>query len=151
MKFYKFRGIVAIYLTKFIAWILRVEMPPILSVGAIIQGEDKKILFVKLSYQNGYGLPGGIVQGGETIEQALSREVYEETGLKVINSKMFLSTPSKYKGIDTISITFIVKAIGKVAPSNEGTLEWKKINEVIDNLAYKDTRQTLNKFIKNEQ
>lgn len=150
MKFYKFRAILAIYITKFFAWILKVEMPPILSVGAIINDKDNNVLFIKLSYQKGYGLPGGLVQSGETIEQALQREVFEETGLKVVNSRLFCSTPSKYKGIDTISIAFIVEVSGNMVDSNEGKVEWKKINEVINNIAYKDTKIALNKFIRNE-
>ena len=112
--------------------------------------KDNNVLFIKLSYQKGYGLPGGLVQSGETIEQALQREVFEETGLKVVNSRLFCSTPSKYKGIDTISIAFIVEVSGNMVDSNEGKVEWKKINEVINNIAYKDTKIALNKFIRNE-
>ncbi|MBN2517496.1 MAG: NUDIX hydrolase [Candidatus Altiarchaeota archaeon] len=58
---------------------------PRLTVDAIIAKEGR-ILLVKRRYEpyKGYwALPGGFVEWGETVEEALKREVLEETGLKV--------------------------------------------------------------------
>ena len=54
-------------------------------VGAIIV-QDGKILIVRRSSEPGKGkwsVPGGLVELGETVEQAVVREVREECGLDV--------------------------------------------------------------------
>lgn len=121
-------------------------MPPIPSVAAVIR-KGKKVLFLNLSYQNGYGLPGGIVAGGETLNEALKREVMEETGLSIKKAVFFDSYTSKYKGINTVSFVYKVIAGGKETPSKEGNLVWLEPNEAYGKFAYKDTEKTINDLL----
>ena len=58
---------------------------PIVGVGAVIVAEGKVVL-IKRKYEplkGHWSLPGGMVEIGETLESALSREMVEETGLRV--------------------------------------------------------------------
>ena len=58
---------------------------PILGVGGVVFLEDQVVL-VKRGHEPGYGtwsIPGGAVKLGETIQEAIKREVYEETDLHV--------------------------------------------------------------------
>jgi 8-oxo-dGTP diphosphatase len=54
----------------------------IVAVGGLIENEEGKILMVK-SPDRGWEIPGGQVEAGETITDALKREVKEETGIDI--------------------------------------------------------------------
>ena len=135
-----------LYIVKFWTKLLFVESPPIFSVTALIN-EKNNLLFLNLSYQNGLGLPGGIVKKGETLEEALRREVFEETGLKVVGCEYFTSVTAEYKGIPTASAVFLVKTSGKIKSSEEGTLSWMRPEEAISKMFYKDNIISLKKYI----
>lgn len=54
------------------------------TVGALIVNEEGKILLAKShKWFDKYTLPGGHIEVGETMEEALKREVREEVGLDV--------------------------------------------------------------------
>ena len=55
-------------------------------VGAVIKDRGNRLLLIKRGHEPGAGLwslPGGRIEPGETDQQALVREVREETGLAV--------------------------------------------------------------------
>ncbi len=45
--------------------------------------KDKKILLVKHTYQNKWGLPGGWMMRGEDLKSVMEREITEEVGIKI--------------------------------------------------------------------
>lgn len=60
--------------------------PPQVAAIAILTREDGRFLLVKRGEDPGkglWGLPGGFVEVGETIEMALAREIREETGYEL--------------------------------------------------------------------
>ena len=58
---------------------------PLVGVGGIILN-DGKVLLVRRGKQPGYGkwsIPGGMVELGETLQEAMKREVREECGIEI--------------------------------------------------------------------
>jgi ADP-ribose pyrophosphatase YjhB (NUDIX family) len=58
---------------------------PIVAVGALILNKDE-VLLIKRRYEPGAGkwsIPGGLIELGESVEDATKREVKEEVGLDV--------------------------------------------------------------------
>ena len=58
------------------------QLYPIVAVNAVIFTEDNKFILTRRVDNSLWCLPGGLVEAGETVEEAVHREVYEETGLK---------------------------------------------------------------------
>lgn len=57
-----------------------------IAVGGFVINPENKLLLIRGDKWNGaYVVPGGHVEFGETFEQALIRELHEETGLAITN------------------------------------------------------------------
>lgn len=59
---------------------------PILSAGAIVFREDS-VLLVQRGNEPAKGfwsIPGGVIKIGETIFEGLTREIFEETGIRIL-------------------------------------------------------------------
>jgi 8-oxo-dGTP diphosphatase len=68
------------------------------SVSGVVFDESGNILLQRHRHwvPDVWGLPGGIVQRGETLESAFEREVQEETNLKITDIEL-LSVESSYR------------------------------------------------------
>ena len=77
---------------------------PVGAVGGIVVNDKDEMLLVRRARNPGlgkFGLPGGFVDQDETIEDALAREIREETSLEIISFEYLTSFPNtyRYKGI----------------------------------------------------
>jgi ADP-ribose pyrophosphatase YjhB (NUDIX family) len=92
---------------------------PVPTVDIIIEveGEEGKgIVFIyRKNFPQGWALPGGFVDYGETLEEAAIREAKEETGLEVALLGQFhsYSDPARDPRRHTIATVFIARAKGK--------------------------------------
>ncbi len=103
-----------------------------LTVLCLITDGDRILLQnrAKTDWQ-GYTLPGGHVEPGESFVDAVVREMKEETGLNIKNPrlvgvKQFPIKNGRY-------VVFLFKATeysGTVVSSNEGKMEWVENNRV---------------------
>ncbi|KKU68121.1 MAG: NUDIX hydrolase [Parcubacteria group bacterium GW2011_GWA2_47_16] len=67
--------------------------------GVIFFNSKKEILIVKLTYKDGWTLPGGIVEEGESPTKGARREVMEEVGLTLSDPKL-LCVDHRYNAAD---------------------------------------------------
>ena len=72
---------------------------PFSAVGAIITDNQDRMFLIVRGREPGkgkLGMPGGFIDPGERAEEALIREVYEETGLQVNDLNYLASFPNHY-------------------------------------------------------
>ncbi len=94
---------------------------PIPTVDAVIEKEGRVILVERKNPPYGWALPGGFVDYGETLEEAIKREVKEETNLKIKDLKQFhsYSNPDRDPRMHTITTVFLGKAEGNLVPGDD--------------------------------
>ena len=129
---------------------------PFLAVDGIIKlfDENEKfkgiVLIERKNEPKGLALPGGFVEIGETVENALIREMKEETNLKVkiIDILGVYSDPNRDPRFHTVSIVFICKAYGQPkAQSDAKAVKVYKLEEIpLDKLVF-DHKKILIDFL----
>ena len=94
---------------------------PIPAADVIIEVEDRIVLVRRKNPPEGWAIPGGFVDVGETVENAAVREALEETGLSVrlVELLGIYSEPSRDPRFHTISVVYVGNAQGKPEGSDD--------------------------------
>ena len=87
---------------------------PSVTVDAIIEVEGGIVLVERRNPPLGFALPGGFVDYGESLEDAVRREAREETSLELVDLEQFhtYSDPSRDPRFHTITTVFSARADG---------------------------------------
>ncbi len=88
---------------------------PLLTVDALIEMDDGKIVLVRRKHPpEGWALPGGFVDPGESLSRAVRREAMEETSLEIEIADLFhiYSVPWRDPRGDTVSVVYHCLADG---------------------------------------
>ncbi len=90
------------------------------SVKAAIFNDKNEVLMIHMSRRGEYGMPGGHMEVGETPDEAMERELFEEAGVRDCNLKR----------VDF----FIHEGEGKVVLAYTGSTNTKELESAQDNL-----------------
>jgi len=110
------------------------------TVGALIfNQEDKVFLMTSPKWQGEYSLPGGHIELGETIEEAVKREIKEETNLDVFDIQFLMVqecifSEEFYKKKHFVFLDYICKTkdADVILDDKEGTeYVWVTIDEAL--------------------
>jgi ADP-ribose pyrophosphatase YjhB (NUDIX family) len=125
-------------------------------VGGIVF-HDNKVLLIhrhKTNKKDYWVIPGGGVEDEETLEEALKREMLEETSTHVVDSQFVSSFKDGKRDhyfytctLDTYQVALGGPELEDNTPDNSYTLEWLPISEAIKlNLYPRTTRQVIQTY-----
>ena len=100
----------------------RFPSEPIVGVGAVVLDREGNVLLAKRAHEplkGEWSLPGGAVELGETLEAAVARELFEETGL-------------------TVEVGPVVEVLDRIERSADGRVAYHFV--IIDYLCYANER-----------
>ena len=105
---------------------------------------------VKKDWQ-GYAMPGGHVEPGESIVEAVIREMREETGLCVINPRLCGVKQFPIDGGRYLVFLFETEEFtGELTDSEEGNMTWIPRNKLWEYKTVEDLEQMLDVMLKPE-
>ncbi len=105
------------------------RMPPFVSAAAVIV-RDGRILMIKDPAQGMQVLPGGHLHWGESVEDGLRREVFEETGYRVEPDELLATYSGRGAPTDRGIVRVILRAHivgGDEQSSHEGEVVWPEV------------------------
>ncbi len=135
---------------------LKINRGPFLTVDGIIRYKKGIILIERANPPLGWALPGGFVDYGEKLEEAVVREVKEETGLDFKSVKQFkvYSEKNRDPRFHTVSVVFAGTGQGRLKAASDAknaAVFQIKSRDLLRNLPAKiafDHKKIIEDFIK---
>ena len=128
------------------------KIPKITVDGIIKKGNE--ILLIRrrnIPFKNSWALPGGYLEYNEKTEDAVIREIFEETGLftEIINLIGVYSDPKRDPRGHTVSIIYELRIIkGKLESGDDATdVNFFNLNNLPDNLAF-DHKKVIKDYLR---
>jgi ADP-ribose pyrophosphatase YjhB (NUDIX family) len=100
-----------------------------LSVSALVWRSEagaRELLLMRRSDNGHWGLPGGYVEAGESVTEAVAREVFEETGVRIEVGRLVgvYSDPARQvieygpgERVHAVNLCFEARPVGQGAPT----------------------------------
>lgn len=131
--------------------IYKLQNGPFSTVDAIIEVNGGIVVIKRSNPPFGFALPGGFVDYGESLEDAVRREMKEETDLELENLRQFhtYSEPGRDPRFHTICTVFLANGKGKPkAGDDAASLKVIKLDE-IESLTFAfDHKRILSDYLK---
>lgn len=117
----------------------RTSARPVATVGALILNPSNEILMIRThKWGNRWGIPGGKIERGESSEDALKREVLEETGLTITDIRFAqvqdcISSTEFYRDEHFILLNYVARTANTSVQLNDEAEEflWLPPEEVL--------------------
>ena len=117
-----------------------VNQRPVVAVDVLIRKDDGYVFIKRKNepYRGCWAIPGGLVEYGETVEQAAEREAKEETGLdvKLIRLVGVYSDPTRDPRGHCISIAYLAEIVSGELRAATDAKKAKIFKRKPDNLAF---------------
>jgi 8-oxo-dGTP diphosphatase len=117
-----------------------VNQRPVVAVDVLIRKDDGYVFIKRKNepYRGCWAIPGGLVEYGETVEQAAEREAKEETGLdvKLIRLVGVYSDPTRDPRGHCISIAYLAEVVSGELRAATDAKKAKIFKRNPDNLAF---------------
>ena len=102
------------------------------AVGVLVNAQNQVLVALRAadSHQGGlWEFPGGKVEQGESVEQALSRELEEELGIRTLDCTPFLRIKHDYSDKSVLLDVWKIHSFSGIAKGREGQeIQWRNVD-----------------------
>ena len=118
---------------------------PFPTTDVVVLRGGRVLLIRRRNPPEGWALPGGFVDYGESAEAAATRELKEETGLEVVTLRLLgvYSAPGRDPRFHTLTVVYLADASGEPAAGDDAAeARWFALNDLPEPIAF-DHRQII--------